>query len=238
MSPETLSARLRSEAGAIGIVLTDQHTARLSQYLELIARWRRRAGLTAVTDPFEAARLHIADSLLILRADIPWNATLIDVGSGAGLPGIPLAIVRPDLDITLLEAEQRKAAFLELAARELGLEATVVPRRAEEFAHDPGARELYDVAVARAVARMAPLLELTLPFAKIGGVVALLKGPGVQREMHASDRARSILGGGRASQMRVTLAGGEERRIVVVSKVKATPSEYPRRPGVARRSPL
>lgn len=191
-----------------------------------------------MTDPFQAARLHIADSLLVLRADIPLGASLIDIGSGAGLPGIPLAIVRPDLRVTLLESEKRKAAFLEVAAGELALEVGVVPRRAEEFAHDPGGRERYDVAAARAVAPLAPLLELTLPFVRVGGNAVLLKGPGVQREMLSSDRAREVLGGGRTVQIRGVLAGGEDRRIVVVSKTRPTPSEYPRRPGIPQRFPL
>jgi 16S rRNA (guanine527-N7)-methyltransferase len=236
--PETLSASLRSEAGAVGIVLTDQHAARLSRYLELVARWRRRAGLTTVTDPFEAARLHIADSLLILRAQIQPGSSLIDVGSGAGLPGIPVAIVRPDLSVTLLEADHRKAGFLELAAGELGLNVGVVARRAEEFAHDHAARERYDVVVARAVAPLSPLLELTLPFARIGGAVVLLKGPAVQREIRAADRARAVLGGGEAVQVKCALAGGEDRRLIVVTKVGATPDPYPRRAGMPVRSPL
>jgi len=235
---ETLADRLASEAAAIGVVLSSQHAARLSHYLDLITQWRRRAALTAVTDPLAAARVHIADSLLILRANIPPGAALVDVGSGAGLPGIPVAIVRPDLRATLLEVEQRKAAFLELAVRELAIAVRVVARRAEEFAHDPDARERYDVVTARAVAPLRSLLELTLPFARVGGIVALLKGPGAPREIRASERAREILGGGEARQIRARLAGGEARLIVVVPKVRATPLLYPRRSGMPVRRPI
>lgn len=235
---EALAARLRSEAAAVGIALTDEHTAGLVRYLRLIEQWRRPAGLTAVADPFEAARVHVADSLLCLRAGIAPAANVIDIGSGAGLPGIPLALVRSDLRVTLLEAERRKAAFLEMAARELSLSVEVVAQRAEEAAHDPAAREHYDAVVARAVAPLRVLLELTLPFARVGGRVVLLKGPGAGREMQAAGRAREVLGGGEVERMDARLSGGERRQVIVVTKVNATPAEYPRRPGVPTRRPL
>lgn len=238
MPPEVLSARLRSEAAAAGIALTGQHAELLNRYLQLIQRWRRAAGLTTVADPFQAARVHIADSLLCLRADIAPRAAVIDVGSGAGLPGIPLAIVRADLRITLLEAERRKAAFLEMAVRELSLAMHVDVRRAEEAAHDPDARERYDAVVARAVAPLRALFELTLPFARIGGVAVLLKGPGVRRELRGAARAAAVLGGGEVELKEATLSGGESRRIVVIPKVRATPAAYPRRPGIPARRPL
>ena len=236
--PEALGARLRFEAAACGVVLTDQHTARLIRYLQLIQAWRRPAGLTAVADPLEAARVHIADSLLCLRADIAHGATVIDIGSGAGLPGIPLAITRPDLRVTLLEADRRRAAFLEMAGRELALTVDVLVRRAEDAGRDPASRERYDTVVARAVAPLQVLFELTLPFARVGGRVVLLKGPGVRRELKVAHRAKEALGGGAVVLLDAQLSGGEIRRIVVVPKVKATPSEFPRRPGVPARRPL
>ena len=235
---EAFADRLRSEAAAVGVALTDQHAARLIRYLQLIQQWRRPAGLTAVVDPFEAARVHIADSLLCLRANIAPNAAVMDVGSGAGLPGIPLAIVRSDLRITLVEAEGRKAAFLEMAVRELALSVQILARRAEDAAHDPAEREQYDAVVARAVAPLRALFELTLPFARIGGIAVFLKGPGVGRELRGADRARESLGGGGAALIEAQLSGGEGRRIVVVPKVRATPPGYPRRPGVPSRKPL
>lgn len=238
MPPEALAARLRSEAAAVGVTLTESHTERLTRYLQLIQEWRSSARLTAVVDPLEAARVHIADSLLLLRADLADAAMLIDVGSGAGLPGIPLAIVRPDLRITLLEAESRKAAFLEMAARELALPIGVMVQRAEDAAHDPAARERFDIVAARAVAPMRVLLELTLPFAAVGGLVVLLKGPSVRRELRATDRANEVLGGGDLALIEGRLAGGEIRRIVAVRKVSPTPAGFPRRPGVPARNPL
>ena len=231
-------ARLRAEAVAVGVPLTDPQAERLVRYLTLIQRWRPRAGLTAVSDPLEAARVHIADSFLCLRARIPRNAYLIDVGSGAGFPGIPLAIARPDLHVTLLESEGRKAAFLEVAVRELVLSATIMARRAEEAAHDPAARERYDAVVARAVAPLRTLLELTLPFARIGGAAVLLKGPRVGAQLKDARRALELLGGGEAVVTEAHLAGGEGRQIVVIPKVRTTPSEYPRRSGVPSRRPL
>ncbi len=230
MPPDLLAARLRAEAAAVGVALLDRHTDKLIDYLQLIQAWRRRAGLTAVADPLLAARVHIADSLLALRGDLALGAALIDVGSGAGLPGIPLVIVRPDLRVTLLEAAGRKAGFLEMAARELALPVRVLAGRAEELAHDPVAREQYDAVVARAVAPLAILLELTLPFARLGGRLILLKGPAARRELQGAQRAREELGGGEATLLEARLSGGEARVIVVIHKARATPAKYPRSP--------
>ncbi len=238
MPPDTLAARLRAEAAAVGVALLDRHTAKLIDYLELIQAWRRRAGLTAVADLLQAARVHIADSLLALRGDIAPGASLLDVGSGAGLPGIPLLIVRPDLRVTLLEANGRKAGFLEMAARELILPLRVLAGRAELLAHDPSDREQFETVVARAVAPLATLFELTLPFARPGGRLILLKGPGAHRELKGAQRVLEDLGGGEEVLLETRLSGGEVRVIVVVQKTRTTPVEYPRRSGGAGRRPL
>ena len=142
--PDRLKASLQAELTAVGVSPTPSQLDLLTRYLDLIARWRSRARLTAITDPRAAVRLHIADSLLCLRAGIPTGAALIDVGSGAGLPGIPIVIVRGDLDVTLLEAESRKAAFLETAVNELGVRVSVVCSVAEVAARGP-MRERFDL---------------------------------------------------------------------------------------------
>lgn len=238
MPADALGERLRAEAAAAGIALTNEQVALLSLYLRLIGRWRRAAGLTAVADAIDAARVHVADSLLCLRAGIASGDSVIDVGSGAGLPGIPLAIVRPDLKVTLLEAHRRKAGFLEMAVRELALPVRVIVKRAEELAQDSGEREQYAVAVARFVAKYRTILELTLPFVRIGGMAIFIKGPEVISELRTADRAREILGGGEPTVSEARLSSGELRRVVVVRKIRTTPPLYPRRPGVPSRRPL
>lgn len=233
-----MRAVLAAEFAAIGVDAAPAHLDTLLAYLDLLTRWRSRARLTTITDPRQAARLHIADSLLCLQANLPSRVSLLDVGSGAGLPGIPLAVARPDLRPTLLEVESRKAAFLEVAVHELGVQATVVRAIAEEAAHDPGMREQFDVVVARAVAPLAVLSELTLPFASLGGKCVLLKGPAVLAEFPRTAAASAILGGGGPQAISANLSGGERRVIVVIGKERPTPPRYPRRPGLPRRRPL
>lgn len=238
MTPDQLAARLKSEAAGVGTALTDGQTAQLIQYLQLITRWKRAAALTAVGDPLEAARVHVADSLLCLRADLAEGAGLIDVGSGAGLPGVPLAIARPDLHVTLLEANRRKAGFLERAVAELGLDVRVLAGRAEDLAAGPPVREAYDVVTARAVAPLPILAELTLPLARVGGRAVLLKGPRVHKEIASARGAIATLGGGPPAVIEAVLLGGSHRAIVVVPKARPTPHGFPRRPGVPQRAPL
>jgi 16S rRNA (guanine527-N7)-methyltransferase len=238
VTPDPLAARVEGEAAAVGVALTDRQAAQLGQYLQLVAQWKRAAALTAVRDPLDAARVHVADSLLCLRAGIPANAEVLDVGSGAGLPGIPLAVVRPDLRVTLLEANQRKAAFLERAVAELGLAVSVIAGRAEDVAAGPPARERADVVAARAVAPLPVLVELALPLARVGGQAILLKGPRIDAELQAAQRAIESVGGGTVVLIKASLRGGERRTIVVVPKVSQTPPGYPRRPGVPQRYPL
>lgn len=237
IDPEAV-APLQAASGWLGRPLTDGQIRQLFRYLELIAEHNRRARLTAITRVREAVRLHILDSLLSLRADIPQGAALIDVGSGAGLPGIPLAIARPDLSVTLLEAAARKAAFLEVAASTLALSIVVVEARAETAAHDLRFRERFDVATARAVAPLPVLCEFTLPFVRPGGKAVLLKGPGVGRELAAGARAAGLLGGGPPGVIEDRLPGGIRRSVVVIPKVTPTPSAYPRRSGLPSRRPL
>ncbi|MDP3767666.1 MAG: 16S rRNA (guanine(527)-N(7))-methyltransferase RsmG [Dehalococcoidia bacterium] len=238
MAPDRLRGALLAELSAVGITLSTDQISLLSKYLGLVSRWRRRARLTAVADPIDAARVHIADSLLVLRAGVPASASLIDVGSGAGFPGIPLKVARPDLDITLLEPEARRAAFLEVAATELSLLLRVVAARAEDAAKEPSLREQFDLAAARAVAPLPAVCELTLPFVRPGGKTVLLKGPSVRGELQDGRAAAHALGGGEPALIDVRLAGGERRVIVVIPKTGLTPVEFPRRSGIPQRRPL
>lgn len=229
---------LLDDVGALGLSLSERQIDQFLSYLEMLLKWNATARLTAITPPIDIVRLHFVDSLLVLRADIALRAQLVDVGSGAGFPGIPLKIVRPDLTVTLLESAGRKAAFLELVAAELKLGVRVLKCRAESAGHDGEWRETFDVAAARAVAPLAALCELTLPLIRIGGSAILLKGPAVWGELSSARRAVALLGGGTPVVFEDRLPGGERRVVVRISKASPTPAAYPRRAGVPARKPV
>ena len=219
------------------------HRSSLAAYRDLLAEATRALNLTSVRDPAAIERRHITESLMLARvlADeglLPQGARVIDVGSGGGLPGIPLALARPDLGVTLLEATAKKAAFLEDAVQRLGLSTVrVLGLRAEEAAHLPGERERYDLVVARAVAALAALVELTLPFARVGGALAAVKGSRMAEELAAATAAITRCGGGAA---RIVALPGEAThlRLVIVPKAAPTPPDLPRRPGMPVKRPL
>ena len=211
-------------------------------YEQILLRENAKYNLTAITDPEEIRQKHFADSLALLDGEqnlLPAKASLLDVGSGGGFPGVPLKIERPDISLTLLEATGKKAAFLRLLTEELGLEAEVIHARAEACSHEPAYREQFDVVTARAVAALPLLCELCLPFVKPGGVFVAYKGP--------IDKAREELGGAKnaikllGAQVEVLL--GEEtnyggRTRIVLRKISQTPANYPRNFGLMRKKPL
>jgi 16S rRNA (guanine527-N7)-methyltransferase len=212
-------------------------------YRERILSERPRAGLTSLTDPDAIERRHFVESLALLEAleeHGVLSSPVIDIGSGAGFPGLPMKIARPDLEMTLLEATGKKAAFLEAVASELGLAGiTVIAARAEDLGRDTRHRERYALAVARALAPLRVLLELALPLVTVGGHLAAPKGSGAQREIAEASTALTALGG------EIVLAEPLESvtvdvkpTLVLVRKIAPTPERYPRRPGVPSKRPL
>ncbi|MHB8619569.1 MAG: 16S rRNA (guanine(527)-N(7))-methyltransferase RsmG [Chloroflexota bacterium] len=226
---------LVSEARAFGIELTADQGDQFRRYSAELLAWNERINLTGITDPAEVDSRHFLDSLACLLAPFPHAARVLDVGSGAGLPGLPLKIARPDLRLTLLEATAKKARFVEHTVGMLGLaDVEVLAERAETL----GRRERFDRVVARAVAALPALLELTLPFCALGGLVlAMKKGSRVPGEVTASTRALKLLGGEIEPPLAYRL-GGEERQLLVIRKANATPAMYPRRPGQPAKHPL
>ena len=226
----------------LGIDLDDDAVAKSADYLDALLAANRQFNLTSIRDRDEAWRRHIIDSLTLLPGfnSLSQGGCVIDVGSGGGLPGIPLAIARSDLQVTLLEATRKKAQFLKQCVRELNLmNVKVVNDRAETVGHDKAHRQRYDVAVCRAIGPMSPLLECTLPFVKVQGYVLAMKGPRGQKELEAASDALAILGAG---EIRVFDAYPESFAlntvIVSVQKARPTPRTYPRPPGMPRRAPL
>jgi 16S rRNA (guanine527-N7)-methyltransferase len=217
------------------VALSDGQLRQFEVYRDELLDWNQRVNLTAITEPEAVDRLHFADSLACLMEPLPSGARVLDVGAGAGFPGLPMKVARPDLHMTLLEATGKKARFLEHIVSALGLaEVAVVNDRAETA---PG-REGFDAVVARGVGALAALLELTLPFCRLGGKVLVhKKGAHLSAELAAAAHALVILGGELQPSHSYTLEG-EPRQIVVISKVRSTPAAYPRRPGMPAKHPL
>lgn len=212
-------------------------------YTRLLIEEGRRANLTALREPEAIERRHFGESLALLDALESLGAfgsPAIDIGSGAGFPGLPIKIVRPSLQLTLLEATGKKARFLELAVRALGLSGvTVVHGRAEELAHDAAHRESYALAMARAVGPLRVLAELALPFLRIGGFLAAPKGSAAPREVREAGNALEVCGGDVALVRPLDVPGpGPAPTLVLVRKVRQTPPQYPRRPGIPSKRPL
>ena len=232
-------------AEPFGVEVTPELTEKLDIYARLLVEWNQKMNLTAITDPAGIAVKHFADSLTAAPL-LPEGAfSLIDVGTGAGFPGVPLALYRPDCRLTLLDSLNKRLTFLDAVCRETGLAATLIHARAEEGGRDPKLREKYDLACARAVANLPVLAEYCLPFVKVGGRFIALKGPDADRERAEASRSIGVLGGKIADVTALTLPkepveGIEpmERRLVVVNKVKSTPPAYPRHGSKIAKKPL
>lgn len=231
-----VSNRLRTPLTPVQLNLLDTYATRL--LLE-----NRRANLTGARDREAIYRRHFTESLALLAALESaglLTSPLADIGAGAGFPGLPMKIARPDLDVTLIEATGKKARFLEAMVAELGLDGVrVVQGRAEELAREPEFREAYPLAVARTVAPLPVLLELTLPFVTVGGVLAAPKGSAAAREMREATNALTELGGEIVSADPLDLPiEGPRPTLILVRKLRPTPDRYPRRAGIPNKRPL
>ena len=226
----------------LGLKLTPQQRQAFRLYHKELMEWNARFNLTAVTDPEGVQIRHFLDSLscLLVISDDAIVQSLIDVGSGAGFPGLPLKIIYPKLSLTLLEATGKKANFLRHLVDLMELrDVTVINARAEELGHDPTHREGYDWVVARAVAGMPTLVEYLLPLCRLGGRCLAQKGEGAAAEVSSAESAILLLGGRLNRLLPVALPGlAEIRHLVLIDKVARTPTKYPRRPGIPAKRPL
>ena len=235
-----LETLLREGAAAMGIAMTDAQAGQFAAYHALLTEANRRMNLTRVPEePRESADRNYLDCIAPLARPFPAAETAVDVGSGAGFPGIPLAIMLPGTRFTLMDSLQKRVEFLKDVIEALGLNAEAVHLRAEEAGHLPGHRERYDLAVARAVAPMNALCELMLPLVKVGGRMLAMKGPGMDAELAASEGAVALLGGTIDRVEALAVPGRDwDHRAAWIAKTAPTPEKYPRKPGMPTKRPL
>lgn len=235
-----LTDRLLKGAAAMGIPLSAVQAEQFELYHRMLTEANARMNLTRVPDdPVEAADRNYLDCIAPLADGFPGARTAADVGSGAGLPGIPLAILLPDTRFTLIDALDKRVRFLNEVIDRLGLNAEALHLRAEEAGRRPDLRERFDLTVARAVAPMNVLCEYMLPLTRVGGTLLALKGPGLEEEMARAEEALRLLGGEPAPSLTLVIPGRDwDHRAARIRKVAPTPERYPRRAGQIQKRPL
>jgi len=216
---------------------TVENTEKFAKLAVMLTEANEKMNITAITDPRGVAIRHFADSVKAARL-IPQGAKVIDVGCGGGFPTLPLAIARPDLEITALDSTAKKLTFVESAAKELRLNVKTLAARAEDIGNDPAHREAYDVCVSRAVARLDVLCELCIPLVRTGGLFIAMKGAAADDELCGAGGAIKALGGKLLDIERFSLPDAGERAIIVTGKISRTSAGYPRQYAKIKKSPL
>lgn len=222
-----------------GLVLDDTAINRLNTYGSMLCEWNEKMNLTAITEPHEVLYKHFLDCLLFFKnVSVPQGAKVIDVGTGAGFPGMVLKIARPDIELTLMDGLNKRLTFLNAVLAELGLEAKTVHMRAEDGGKNSDYREKYDIACARAVANLPVLCEYCIPFVKVGGQFVAMKGASAKEELDTATNAYKILGCEKATIICETLRENEARAFIIAKKKSQTPPKYPRMGGKIAKSAL
>jgi 16S rRNA (guanine527-N7)-methyltransferase len=232
---------LKSGAEELGVPLTDHQLDQFERFTALLLEWNEKFNITRISDPEEIVIRHYLDSLSILSAvKIPGGASLIDVGTGGGIPGIPLKIAIPELRLTLLDSVRKKLTFAEVVAADLALkDVRFVHARAEDAGRDKALRGRFDFCVSRAVARLNVLAELCLPFCRIGGKWVAYKGPEADEEIAEAQKAIKMLGGEMIKVRKLILPSSDQSRtLIVVKKIHPTFHTFPRKAGTPQATPL
>lgn len=223
----------------IGVSIDDKAFERLDKYAQMLVETNKRFNLTAITEPDDVTVKHFADCLALLgKLNIPENAKIIDVGTGAGFPGLVLLLTRPDIKMTFLDSTKKKLGFIQNVLDETGVSAEVVHARAEEAGQNPQYREKYDFATARAVANLTNLSEYCLPFVKVGGKFVSMKAASSDEEIASAKKVIGVLGGKLEKDVIFDLTDGMPRRIVEIKKLSQTPTKYPRPSAKIAKNPI
>ena len=223
----------------IDINISEMQVEKFNEYMQLLLEWNEKINLTAITDESEIILKHFIDSLTVLKY-VKENNKIIDVGTGAWFPGIPLAIMNLNINISLLDSLNKRINFLNEVSKKLELKnIKTIHGRAEDFGQNKESREKFDVAVSRAVANMTTLAEYLLPFVKVGGYAICMKGPNIEEELDKAKFAIKELGGIIEKVDNFNLPGSDiERNIVIIKKISNTPNRYPRKAGTPSQSPM
>ena len=231
---------LKEYAAGFGVTLDTAQLDAFDRYAALLVEWNAKMNLTAITEPQEIVIKHFVDSLSLLSlCPIPQGARLVDVGTGAGFPSVPLKIARPDLHLTLLDSLNKRITFLQELSQSLGQDNECIHARAEEVGRSPVYREKYDMAVSRAVARLYELSEYCLPYIQVGGIFIPYKSGEIDDEVEQSKKAVRILGGNIKDIMKFELPGTDiHRSFVLIHKEQHTQKKYPRKAGIPAKEPL
>lgn len=236
-----MSKLFEEKLSAIGITLDEKQKQQFYEFYEILVEWNKVMNLTGITEYEEVNEKHFVDSLSIIKAvDLTKVETVIDVGTGAGFPGIPLKIAFPHLNIVLLDSLNKRIKFLDAVIEKLGLvEIRTIHGRAEDYAKQAEYREQFDLCVSRAVANLATLSEYCLPYVKVGGMFVPYKSGEIDEEVSAAKKATHILGGELQDVMKFQLPGTEiGRSFVKIEKVQNTSKKYPRKAGLPAKEPL
>lgn len=231
---------LKTSAEKMGIQLSQNQLEKFDLYKKLLLEWNEKMNLTAITDDEGIAIKHFADSISVLPLIENKNASLIDVGTGAGFPGIPLKIANDGFKVTLLDSLNKRITFLEEVKKELGItNLECIHSRAEDGGRNTDLREKFDYCVSRAVARLSVLSEYCMPFVAVGGYFISLKGPDAAEELTEAQKAISVLGGKVEKVVEITIPESDLKHCaVVIKKIKSTPKAYPRKAGTAAKKPI
>lgn len=231
---------LKTSAEKMGIELSQNQLEKFDLYKKLLLEWNEKMNLTAITDDEGIAIKHFADSISVMPLIENKNASLIDVGTGAGFPGIPLKIANDGFKVTLLDSLNKRITFLEEVKKELGItNLECIHSRAEDGGRNADLREKFDYCVSRAVARLSVLSEYCMPFVAVGGHFISLKGPDAAEELTEAQKAISVLGGKVEKVVEITIPESDLKHCaVVIKKIKSTPKAYPRKAGTAAKKPL
>jgi len=219
--------------------LTNNMQQQFEDYMKLLLEWNEKINLTAITEENDIIQKHFEDSLTISKY-INEKASIVDVGTGAGFPGIPLKIAREDIDVTLVDSLNKRIKFLEDVIAKIQLKnIKALHSRAEEFGQNKKYRESFDIATSRAVANSSTLVEYLLPLVKVGGICICMKGSEIKEELENSKNAIETLGGKIEKVEEFTLSESDiKRNIVIIKKIKQTPNKYPRKAGTPAKEPL